>query len=448
MPRQACAYKMNKEEKIYYRGERTEEVQHIIERMPTSFGFWVTMIVAFIFILLFVFGCLIRYPDIVQGQIIVNANTSPIKLIANSSGRLKLNTIKSMAAVKEGQVIAYIENSTNPTNIIYVDSLLKLYDPSSDHILDAKDKLPKNFSLGELNVKYYAFTTALQELVNDKKDRLFAKQGENLVTLLTEQRNSISSLVDRVDMAKKTLNYIHKIYSRDSILFEGKVISESELDKSQMDYLSGKDALQNANNNLIQSRQVAQQTESKIQELSIQKPEKEKELRNTVTSAFNDLVDNIKSWEQKYVLRAPFDGKVQFLKFYTENQFVQSGEQVFTIVPKDEKAFGQVILPAGGSGKIRIGQEVIVKIDSYPYMEYGSVKGIVTSISLTTNTEKTEKGDIDTYLAKVDFPGGLKTNYGKRLDFKAEAKGTAEIITNDRKLIARLFDNLKYAANK
>lgn len=67
-------------------------------------------------------------------------------------------------------------------------------------------------------------------------------------------------------------------------------------------------------------------------------------------------MDNIKSWEQKYVFRAPFDDKVHFLKFYNENQFVQTGEQVFTIVQKEEKAFGQVVLPAQGSDKIKTGQ--------------------------------------------------------------------------------------------
>lgn len=48
----------------------------------------------------------------------------------------------------------------------------------------------------------------------------------------------------------------------------------------------------------------------------------------------------------------------------------------------------------------------------------------------------------------VDFPKQLKTNYGTVLDFKFEAKGTAEIITNDRQLIQRLFDNLKYIIKK
>nr|WP_302850453.1 HlyD family efflux transporter periplasmic adaptor subunit [Pedobacter mucosus] len=156
----------------------------------------------------------------------------------------------------------------------------------------------------------------------------------------------------------------------------------------------------------------------------------------------------MKSWEQKYVFRASFDGNVQFLKFYSENQFVQSGESVFTIVPKFKNAFGQVILSARGSGKIKLGQEVIIKLDNYPYIEYGSIKGQVKSVSLTTNITKTDKSAIDTYMVLVDFPNQLRTNYGLYLDFKAEAKGSAEIITNDRRLIERLFDNLKYIMKK
>ncbi|TCD20387.1 HlyD family efflux transporter periplasmic adaptor subunit [Pedobacter psychrodurus] len=439
---------MQKDSEIYHHKQRTEQVQHIIERMPTKFGFWVSIIVGFIFTLMFVFGWLVRYPDVVPGQIVINSNISPIKLVANGSGKLKLNGIKSMDVVKEGQIIAYIENPTNPAIVFYIDSMLKNINPSKESILTLKNRLPSTLSLGELNSKYYAFVSSLQEYTNYKYDKLFDKQGQNLANLLVEQEKAMESAKTRVEMANKSLTYAHKFYQRDSTLFKNKVISEAELDKTEMSYIANKDALQAAINNLVQTKQSSQQTEGKIQELDIQKPEKNSELNIKLISAYNDLVDNIKSWEQRYVFRAPFGGKVQFLKFYNENQFLQSGEQVFTIIPNNEEPLGQVVLPANGSGKVKIGQEVIVKLDNYPYMEYGSIKGHVTSISLTTNTEKTEKGDMETYLALVKFDDGLKTNYGKKLDFKAEAKGSAEIITNDRKLIQRLFDNLKYVVNK
>ena len=48
----------------------------------------------------------------------------------------------------------------------------------------------------------------------------------------------------------------------------------------------------------------------------------------------------------------------------------------------------------------------------------------------------------------VDFPEQLKTNLRYLLDFKFEAKETAEIITKNRRLIQHLFDNLKYIIKK
>ena len=428
--------------------ERSEEVQHIIERMPTGFGFRVSSIVVCLFILMFLFGWFIRYPDVVKGEITINANNTALKLIANSNGKLKINGIKSMDNVKEGQLLAYIDNSTDPKNVMYIDSLLKSFNPNTDNILEMLHELPRNLSLGELNSKYYAFVSSLQDFTNYEQDKLFDKEVQNYRELLREQKSAIITSSKRVEMAKNNLGYAYKFFKRDSILFSKRVISESELDKTQMSYLTSKDGLQNTINNLINAQQSAQQTGSKLQELMIQNPEKAKELKIALISAYNDLSDNIKNWKQKYVFIAAFDGKVQFLKFYSENQFLQSGEPVFTIVPKQEKAFGQVILPAQGSGKIKTGQEVIVKLDNYPYMEYGSVTGRIKSISLTTNITKTEKNDVETYMLLVDFPNQLKTNYGTKLAFKTEAKGSAEIITNDRRLIQRLFDNLKYVLNK
>lgn len=51
---------------------------------------------------------------------------------------------------------------------------------------------------------------------------------------------------------------------------------------------------------------------------------------------------------------------------------------------------------------------------------------------------------LETYLVTVKLDSGLMTNYGKKLPFRQESHGTAEIITKDRRLIQRLFDNLKY----
>ena len=81
-------------------------------------------------------------------------------------------------------------------------------------------------------------------------------------------------------------------------------------------------------------------------------------------------------------------------------------------------------------------------------MLYGSVKGIVNSISLTTNSIKTAQGDAETYLVTINFPEDLTTNFRTKLNVKYEVKGSADIITNDRSLMQRFFGNLKYVMKK
>lgn len=104
---------------------------------------------------------------------------------------------------------------------------------------------------------------------------------------------------------------------------------------------------------------------------------------------------------------------------------------------------GQVLLPLLVPVRC-VGNDVIIKLDNYPYIEFGSIKGKVKSISPVTKKLKTETSNIETYLVIVSLPDGLTTNYGESLYFKYEIKGTAEIVVKKRRLIERLFDNLKY----
>ncbi|HCN84836.1 MAG TPA: hemolysin D [Sphingobacteriaceae bacterium] len=425
--------------------ERTEEIQAIIDRMPDKFGFWITAFVLLLVAALGVFGWMIRYPDIVTGQIIINTNNSPVKLIANTSGKLSLTEFHSQDDVKEGEYLATIQNNAS------LHDIQKVYRLIQNFKINEKanpQHFPKDVAIGELNTTYFAFINAYDQFTNYHKENPLAKQEEILQQTLEEQQKIIRITTQKLDMSKENLRLINRSYNRDSILFSKKVLTEAELDKSKMNVLNVKDIYHNMLNDIEININHIQETINKMQQVGVQKNEKEKQVLLDLVSAYTALADNFKIWEQKYVFKSPINGKLQFLKFWTNDQFIQAGEPVFTIVPVQSKIVGQMTLPAFGAGKVKLGQEVIIKLEDYPYTEYGTIKGKILSISITTNTLKTERGDIAAYLITVDLPEQLKTNYGSSLDFKFEIKGQGEIITKDRRLIERLFDNLKYAVNK
>jgi len=93
-------------------------------------------------------------------------------------------------------------------------------------------------------------------------------------------------------------------------------------------------------------------------------------------------------------------------------------------------------LPRVRSGKVKVGQEVKIKFDGYPFNEFGAVEGKIESISMIARD--------NLYLINVSLPNGLKTTYNKTLEFKQEMQGIADIITEDMRLIERIFNQIRY----
>ena len=102
---------------------KSEEVQSIIERMPTYWAKWMVLCIGTLMGIVLALGFVIQYPDVVAGQISITATEAPVRLVANSSGRitlLKPNNIQ----LQSGDMIAHIESGANFEHILWIHSLL------------------------------------------------------------------------------------------------------------------------------------------------------------------------------------------------------------------------------------------------------------------------------------------------------------------------------------
>jgi multidrug resistance efflux pump len=158
-------------------------------------------------------------------------------------------------------------------------------------------------------------------------------------------------------------------------------------------------------------------------------------LKNVIQS-FNQLKKSIKDWEMQYVLSSKINGKVSFLNYWSQNQTVNQGDLVFTIIPNENAAFiAKLKTPAQNLGKVKIGQIVNIKLQNYPDYEFGVLKGTVNHISEISTTD-------GFYTIDVSLPEKLITSYNKEIEFKQEMRGSADIITEDLRLIQRFFYQL------
>ncbi len=89
---------------------------------------------------------------------------------------------------------------------------------------------------------------------------------------------------------------------------------------------------------------------------------------------------------------------------------------------------------------VKKGQQVNIRFENYPYLEYGMVKGIISNVSMVPEDEH--------YTVEVDLPEGLTTYYGIEIGFNQNMKGDAEILTDKMRLLQRIFNPMRNAVSR
>ena len=106
---------------------------------------------------------------------------------------------------------------------------------------------------------------------------------------------------------------------------------------------------------------------------------------------------------------------------------------VFTVLPENtSELLGVMKLASQNAGKVNIGQKVLIKLDNYPFQEFGALIGKITTISVSPDEELN-------YLVYASLPQGATTSFQREIPFKQELLGSAEIITEDLSVAERMF---------
>jgi len=125
--------------------------------------------------------------------------------------------------------------------------------------------------------------------------------------------------------------------------------------------------------------------------------------------------------------------------FWKNLFFKDANDEVLTIVPTEGvgEIVGKALLPTANSGKVKPEQTVNIQLDGFPFQEYGVIKATVESISLVPTSVVPNETN---YILEINLPDSLITTYDKLIPFRQEMKGTANIITEDRRVLERIFD--------
>lgn len=409
---------------------RSEEVQEILTRTPHWMIRWGSVVVLIILVSLFFVSWLIKYPDIITTQIVITTNIPPEKLVAKVTGKIEAILVNDKTTISKNTPLAVIENSANFKDVFLLKSIV-------DTINIDKSKFPfdklKSTQLGEIESFFAIFQN--ESIADDLNKKLQPFQVEG-----SAQSYEAIQLKERLNLLKsqKSNNQSELILQKSDLdryesLFKKGIIAEQELEKHKLTYLQVERNYKSLLSTISQLKSSLNDLHKNSKTTQINESKENVNLQRNVIQAFYQLKKSIKDWELNYVLLSSIDGKLSFLQLWSANQTVNAGDNVFAIIPTNESGYiGKVKASAQNSGKIKLGQTVNIRLANYPDREFGIIQGIISAISLTPDKE----GNL---LINVSLPKSLETSYKKHIVFRQEMSGTADIVTEDLRLIERLL---------
>ena len=409
---------------------RSEEVQEILTRVPHWMIRWGTILIFGIILMLLFTSWFIKYPDIITTQIVITTNIPPEKLIAKVSGRITTILVKDGVNVSKSTPLAIIENSAYYKDVFL---LKKIVDSIDINKIKFPFELLKSAQLGEIENSFAVFQK--ESIADDLNSKLqpYRVEGRAQTYEAIQLKERLNLLESQKSINQNELALGKIDLKRNQGLFNKGIIASQELEKHQLSYLQVERNYKTLLSTISQLKSSLNELNRNSKTTQINESKENVNLERNVIQAFYQLKKAIRDWELNYVLRSSIVGKLTFLQIWTENQTVNAGDNVFTIIPKNENGYiGKVKAPVLNSGKIKIGQDVNIRLANFPDREFGMLKGKIKNISLTPDKE----GNL---LIDVSLVNGLKTSYKKQITFQQEMSGTADIVTQDLRLIERLL---------
>jgi len=417
-------------EKLSPDARHTDDMQDIITAVPGWLLRWGISLFFGILVLIVLLGALIKYPDIVNAQLKVDSPNSPKPVVSKISGKLVQLLVNEKQVVTAGEPLAYLESTADHDRVLALLASIKLLQlqvtqnkPLNNLVISQAN----NTQLGELQAAYQAFSQEYLAYKSTIDNGFLIKKKAYLQKDLSNLSAQQQQLNSQKTIEQRDFSLTNDEYEMHKKLAQQKVETKAELRQEESKYLAKKASLLQTESAIINGDNNYAAKQKEILELDNQVMEE----KSKFLQALNSLVSTAEDWKSKYVLTASQAGKLSYAGIIQKNQVLTAGQEVFYIDPGNEAFFGEMTISQNNMGKVKEGQEVLVKLRSYPFEEYGMIRGRIKYIA-----DVPYKDSI--FISKVDFKIKNSSDLRKPIHLKQGMVADAEIITQDATILQRI----------
>lgn len=291
---------------------------------------------------------------------------------------------------------------------------------------------------GETEEKHYAEKAILlgqykAYIAQVSTQELLIGQKEAEINTMQQEINKLVNISEII--ASKAVDYKR--------LYNASFMSKHEWLQKEQEYIEHKSNLVIQRGRLAEYQAALKALQQELKGITVnfrmEALEKQKQAQDNTIQYEHETRKN-KQRQDILSLTAPVSGMVQQLAVHTIRGIVTEAQPLLAIVPDDDVVEVEAMVENRDIGFIKVGQEAVVKIESFPYTRYGHIKGIVENISHDAIQDE-KKGLI--FPARIRLAKTYIIIDGTKIHLTSGMTVSAEIKTGKRRVIDYFLSPLK-----
>jgi len=378
-----------------------------------------------------------------DGEVVPSQRVQSIQHL--EGGIIKDIKVREGDLVEKDQVLIELDNYNVGKDLesLYTKKLSLLSDQERYQAFIAKRK-PDFNSIVE-NDKTLSTKFDSQKNANDQM-----KSFNSMIDTKESEKKIIKEQIDQKNDALKVLQDRKSALDQNKVLLEQSLKAKKELaDKgylSKIQYIQVQQQynalvgdLKSTESEIVQSQNAIEEYKNRLKSLDSQRTDEAYQALNTIQDNLeevNQKIDKLEAQSERSKIKSPVHGFVKGLVFNTIGGVIDPGKVVMQVVPMEGGLMIESRISPRDIGHVKIGLDVNIKVSSYDFSRYGTVRGRLEYVSATTFSDDTGK---KYYLGRISLNKNYLGNDPKKNLIMPGMIVEADIVTGTKSILSYLL---------
>ncbi|MFU8898936.1 MAG: HlyD family type I secretion periplasmic adaptor subunit [Roseinatronobacter sp.] len=384
------------------------------------------------------------------------ANWAEIDNVTRGEGRIVSSVQNQMVQAAEGGVI--LRRFVSENTVVAEGEVLFEIDPvdASSELnrlaqrlagLDIKElRLRAEIEGGDFAVP--ADLNARSPLVALTEQSLFAARRAELAGQLAvldqrlqQRQQDLRAAETTVGTAERTAGFLEEEIAVVAPLVRDNIAPATRLLELQRQLEQARGERDRALVSIDQARSGMQELKTEIENARANYGLRAMDELNSVVAEQSELRESLPRLEERVsrtVIRAPMEGIISRLNFRTAGGFVNTGDVILELVPTGEALIIEAQIMPQDISRIRLEDDVRIRLSAYDSAKYGSVDGRVIRISPDAVVDE-RNGGMSHYLVDVAIEGDLILDTGEAVTFIPGMTATVDVLSGKRTVMEYIW---------